>query len=140
MTNDNSLIKLDGIKKVFFTDEVETHALSGIQLDIRKGEITFRAREGRLVDLDKLHESIWATRLSGGTGMALNWLDVTAVGEVISAPYTVLGWAVGDIAATVQSLRKRGVVFRDFDGMEQDGLGRRSVRRGPRPASGNGGP
>src|SRR2546423_566585 len=38
MTNDNSLIKLDGIKKVFFTDEVETHALSGIHLDIRKGE------------------------------------------------------------------------------------------------------
>src|SRR5436309_5503203 len=38
MTNDNSLIKLDGIKRVFFTDEVETHALSGIHLDIRKGE------------------------------------------------------------------------------------------------------
>src|SRR6266446_2606699 len=38
MTNDNSLIKLDGIKKVFYTDEVETHALSGIHLDIRKGE------------------------------------------------------------------------------------------------------
>jgi hypothetical protein len=54
-----------------------------VRLDIRKGEITFRARKGRLVDLDKLHESIWATRLSGGTGMALNWLDVTAVGEVV---------------------------------------------------------
>src|SRR5881296_1881502 len=38
MTTDHSLIKLDGIKKVFFTDEVETHALSGIHLDIRKGE------------------------------------------------------------------------------------------------------
>src|SRR6058998_696090 len=38
MTTDNSLIKLDGIKKVFFTDEVETHALSGIHLDIEKGE------------------------------------------------------------------------------------------------------
>src|SRR2546427_2049994 len=38
MTNDQSLIKLDSIKKVFFTDEVETHALSGIHLDIRKGE------------------------------------------------------------------------------------------------------
>ena len=53
-----------------------------VRLDISKGEITFRAKKGRLVDLDKLHESIWATRLSGGTGMALNWLDVTAVGEV----------------------------------------------------------
>src|SRR5437660_1298966 len=38
MTTDNSLIKLDAIKKVFYTDEVETHALSGIHLDIRKGE------------------------------------------------------------------------------------------------------
>lgn len=33
-----SLICLDGIKKVFFTDEVETHALSGIHLDINSGE------------------------------------------------------------------------------------------------------
>src|SRR5438067_12807170 len=38
MTTDNSLIKLDSIKKVFYTDEVETHALSGIHLDIYKGE------------------------------------------------------------------------------------------------------
>jgi len=38
MTTDNSLIKLEAIKKVFYTDEVETHALSGIHLDIRKGE------------------------------------------------------------------------------------------------------
>ena len=36
--NGQSLIKLEGIKKVFLTDEVETHALSGIQLDIFKGE------------------------------------------------------------------------------------------------------
>ncbi|HZP59016.1 MAG TPA: ABC transporter ATP-binding protein [Opitutaceae bacterium] len=33
-----SLIKLEGITKVFLTDEVETHALAGIHLDIRKGE------------------------------------------------------------------------------------------------------
>jgi putative ABC transport system ATP-binding protein len=32
------LIKLEGIKKVFFTDEVETHALSGIHLEIARGE------------------------------------------------------------------------------------------------------
>jgi hypothetical protein len=55
----------------------------GVKLDLTKGEITFRAKKGRLVDLDKLHESIWATRLSGNTGMALNWIDVTAVGEVV---------------------------------------------------------
>ncbi len=36
--NNGSLIKLEGITKVFYTDEVETHALSGIHLEIRKGE------------------------------------------------------------------------------------------------------
>jgi putative ABC transport system ATP-binding protein len=32
------LIHLDDVKKVFYTDEVETHALSGIHLDIKEGE------------------------------------------------------------------------------------------------------
>src|SRR6266487_3380032 len=32
------LIRLTGVTKVFLTDEVETHALSGIHLDIRDGE------------------------------------------------------------------------------------------------------
>lgn len=36
--NGHSLIHLEGIKKVFFTDEVETHALSEIHLEIRKAE------------------------------------------------------------------------------------------------------
>ncbi len=33
-----ALIHLDGVTKVFVTDEVETHALAGIHLDIQKGE------------------------------------------------------------------------------------------------------
>src|SRR6266404_8838531 len=32
------LIRLDAVTKVFLTDEVETHALSGIHLDILDGE------------------------------------------------------------------------------------------------------
>lgn len=36
-TND-CLIRLEGINKVFLTDEVETHALSDIHLEIREGE------------------------------------------------------------------------------------------------------
>jgi putative ABC transport system ATP-binding protein len=35
---DQVLIKLDNVSKVFVTDEVETHALSGIHLELRKGE------------------------------------------------------------------------------------------------------
>src|SRR3712207_3667399 len=37
-TADGSLIAMRGITKVFVTDEVETHALSNINLDIQKGE------------------------------------------------------------------------------------------------------
>jgi len=36
--NTESLITLEAVTKVFLTDEVETHALSGIHLDINKGE------------------------------------------------------------------------------------------------------
>ncbi|MEO8219076.1 MAG: ABC transporter ATP-binding protein [Acidobacteriota bacterium] len=35
---DETLIQLDGVTKVFYTDEIETHALSGVELQIRKGE------------------------------------------------------------------------------------------------------
>ncbi len=38
MTDSPSLIDLSGVTKVFLTDEVETHALSGIHLKIEKGE------------------------------------------------------------------------------------------------------
>ena len=36
--NGRALISLDDVKKVFVTDEVETHALAGIHLTINKGE------------------------------------------------------------------------------------------------------
>jgi putative ABC transport system ATP-binding protein len=38
MSSTTSLIKLEGVTKVFLTDEVETHALSGIHLEIFQGE------------------------------------------------------------------------------------------------------
>src|SRR5512134_987556 len=37
-STDTQLIKLEGVTKVFLTDEVETHALAGVHLEIRKGE------------------------------------------------------------------------------------------------------
>jgi len=36
--NGEGLIRLEGVTKVFFTDEVETHALAGVHLEIQKGE------------------------------------------------------------------------------------------------------
>src|SRR6187397_728339 len=38
MPSTNALIRLENVTKVFHTDEVETHALSGIHLEIDKGE------------------------------------------------------------------------------------------------------
>ncbi|MFI5234919.1 MAG: ABC transporter ATP-binding protein [Gemmatimonadales bacterium] len=37
-SNGGSLIKLTGLKKIFYTDEVETHALADVHLEIKKGE------------------------------------------------------------------------------------------------------
>jgi len=47
-------------------------------------------------------------------------LRVTAVAKVARPGYTVLGWRVADIAATVRGLTERGVVFLRYDGMRQD--------------------
>lgn len=38
MSTSDPLLRLEGVTKVFYTDEVETHALAGIHLDIQSGE------------------------------------------------------------------------------------------------------
>jgi putative ABC transport system ATP-binding protein len=38
MASDQALICLEGVTKVFVTDDVETHALAGIHVEIKKGE------------------------------------------------------------------------------------------------------
>jgi hypothetical protein len=47
------------------------------------GTIEFAAKKGKSIDLDKIHASITATRLSGGTNMRMDYLQITAKGEVI---------------------------------------------------------
>ena len=55
--NGQALIKLDGVTKVFFTDEVETHALSGIHLEIGKGEYVVDCRAVGLRQVDAALDS-----------------------------------------------------------------------------------
>jgi catechol 2,3-dioxygenase-like lactoylglutathione lyase family enzyme len=55
---------------------------------------------------------------SGGTR-----LRVTLAQEVIPAKYTVLGWDVRDIRATVTALKVAGVVCEIFGFFKQDELG-----------------
>ena len=50
-------------------------------------------------------------------------LRVAIVREVVPAPYTVLGWDVEDIAATVHRLSGAGVVFERYGWLQQDELG-----------------
>ncbi len=50
-------------------------------------------------------------------------LRVTRVGEISHAPYTVLGWAVDDIHASIHALSDRGVSFLRYPGVHQDTAG-----------------
>jgi hypothetical protein len=65
-------------------------------------------------------------------------LRVAIVGEIVLAPYTVLGWQVGDIAAAVRGLAAKGVAFERYPwlekGMDQDGLGIWSAPSGAKVA------
>jgi catechol 2,3-dioxygenase-like lactoylglutathione lyase family enzyme len=67
--------------------------------------------------------------LSGQSPIAITFdcegttLRVVLVEQAVVAPYTVLGWTVSDIAATVRDITGRGVDFERFDGVEQDELG-----------------
>jgi catechol 2,3-dioxygenase-like lactoylglutathione lyase family enzyme len=50
-------------------------------------------------------------------------LRVIVVEQITPAPFTVLGWNVADIDASIRELAGRGVVFERFEGVEQDELG-----------------
>ncbi len=50
-------------------------------------------------------------------------IRIQKVESVMPPPYTVLGWQVGDIAATMQGLSDNGVTFERFDQLPQDELG-----------------
>jgi predicted enzyme related to lactoylglutathione lyase len=50
-------------------------------------------------------------------------LRVIVVEQLTPFPFTLLGWSVEDIEATVAALTARGVAFDRFEGVEQDELG-----------------
>jgi catechol 2,3-dioxygenase-like lactoylglutathione lyase family enzyme len=50
-------------------------------------------------------------------------LRVIVVEQLTPFPFTLLGWSVADIAATVAGLTARGVAFERIEGVEQDELG-----------------
>jgi catechol 2,3-dioxygenase-like lactoylglutathione lyase family enzyme len=50
-------------------------------------------------------------------------LRVTRVPELVTAPYTVLGWHVRDIVSTAKRLQQANVALERYRGMQQDELG-----------------
>ena len=87
------LIHLSGIEKVFFTEEVETHALSNINLQIAQGD----------------YVSVAGPSGSGKTTLLsiLGLLDSPSAGE-----YTLNGEAVASLSASARArVRNREIGF-----------------------------
>ena len=95
----DSLIHLDAVKKVFYTDEVETHALAGIHMDIKKGEYVSIAGPSGCGK---------STLLS-----ILGLLDSPTEGE-----YRLNGQAVADLPLSARARtrnREIGFIFQSFN-------------------------
>ncbi len=95
----SSLITMRGIQKIFLTDDVETHALSEIHLDVRKGE--YVAIEGP--------SGCGKTTLLSILGL----LDTPSAGE-----YTLGGESVANLTAAERARvrnRQIGFVFQAFN-------------------------
>src|SRR5512140_2504939 len=93
------LIKLDGVTKAFYTDEVETHALSGVTLEIKRGEYVAIAGPSGCGK---------STLLS-----ILGLLDTPTAGT-----YTLNGHAVADLNLAQRArIRNRevGFIFQSFN-------------------------
>lgn len=80
-----------------------------------------RARQfyGDLLGLSLRDERPFAIVADAGGTM----LRITLVDDVAPVPYTVLGWSVSDIEATIDHLVARGVTVTRFEAMDQDQRG-----------------
>ena len=85
---------------------------------------------GRTLGLSLRDESPFA--LVAGVGETM--LRITAVARPAAAEYTVLGWRVADLPATMERLSSSGVQFIRYEGMEQDDLGIWTAPSGARVA------
>jgi len=75
------------------------------------------------------YEDVLGLRFVADEGAALvfdsegTMLRIAQVEDFTPQPFTVLGWRVEDIEATVRGLTERGVAFERYPGLEQDMLG-----------------
>ena len=83
MENGTPLIRLAGVQKVFYTDEMETHALADIHLEIRDGEQQLLA-EGTGSNLlsHPLEVVLWIRDDLKAKGLRLEEGDLLSLGTV----------------------------------------------------------
>src|SRR6201981_156551 len=118
MADAGTIISMENITKVFYTDEVETHALSGVHLEIRKGEYvsiagpsgsgkstllaliglldspsegTYVLNTNSVADLDASQRSRIRNRESGFIFQAFNLIGDLNVYENVELPLTYRG-------------------------------------------------
>src|SRR3989454_10118373 len=134
------LIRLSGVTKVFLTDEVETHALSGIHLDIRVGEYvsiagpsgcgkttllsilglldtpsegSYSLKENEVANLSFADRARIRNREIGFIFQSFNLIGDLTVFENVELPLTYRGMGAGDRKTLVtQALDRVGMAHR----------------------------
>src|SRR4029077_20610039 len=134
------LIQLQGVTKVFLTDEVETHALAGIHLDIRTGEYlsiagpsgcgkstllsilglldtpssgSYALKGSEVANLSFPERARIRNREIGFIFQSFNLIGVLTVYENVELPLTYRGMSAGDRkSAVTQALERVGMGHR----------------------------
>ena len=138
--NGASLIQLTGVRKVFFTDEVETHALADVHLEIREGEYvaingpsgcgkttllsilglldtpsdgSYLLEDKPVANLSPAERARIRNRRIGFVFQAFNLIGDLTVAENVELPLTYRGMAGGERTKRVQqALEKVGMSHR----------------------------
>ncbi len=138
---DQPLIHLDGVSKIFYTEEVETHALSQIDLDIHRGEYLaiagpsgcgkstlltllglldtptegeYRLTDRQVSHLSKSERSTIRNREIGFIFQAFNLIGDLTVFENVELPLTYRGTPAAERRQRViQSLDRVGMSHRE---------------------------
>src|SRR5256714_2263039 len=138
--NGTPLIRLQGIRKIFYTDEVETHALADVHLEIREGEYvtingpsgcgkttllsilglldtpsdgTYLLEEKPVANLTPAQRARIRNRRIGFVFQAFNLIGDLTVAENVELPLTYRGMSASERTKRVQqALEKVGMVHR----------------------------
>src|SRR2546426_10386172 len=139
-TTPEALIQLEGVTKVFYTDEVETHALSGVHLEINRGEYVsiegpsgcgkstllailglldsptegaYRVNGAPVEGLDHSERARRGTREIGFSFQTVNLIGDLTVFENVELPLTYRGTTSGERVKRVrEALAKVGMSHR----------------------------